>query len=589
MATTDVSVARAAARSAPAQRRWQSAWAAEDASVATAIVAVLLALLVLPPIWYLLYGSVHTTLPDGSPGAFTLDYFARLFSEPRLLESAVNSAIFAVGSAALAIVVGGAQAWIVERTNAPLKTLAYLGAFISLAIPYILYVVAWLFLFGRNGPINDLVRLVLGADRPPLRVESMWGMILIEGLLWTPLAFLMLCSTFRAANTTFEEAAMTCGATTWATLRHVTFKLATPALLALALLVFIRGIEAFEVPALVGLSGKINVLTTEIFLSLKMQTRPDLGRASAFAVVLLVVVSILLYFYGRIAKSAAKYQTVTGKGYRPRLMDLGRARWLAAGATVVIFLVVVVLPILALAWLSLMPFSQGVSLRGMRAMTLENYRIVLDSITVIRSVWNTLILSFAAASVIMVLAALIGWLVVRRRPGAWLLDQLGTMPLIFPGIVLAVAMMQIFLAVPLPIYGTIWILLIAFTTRYLPYGLRYSFAGVVQIHNELEEVAGTSGASPITGFRHVVLPLIGPALAAGWMFIFLMTARDLSMPVLLAGPNSQVVAVELFELWTNGQSTELAAFGLMWTALMSALAVGFYLLAERSGISVYGN
>jgi iron(III) transport system permease protein len=589
MATTDVTAARAPTGSTPAHERWRAARTVDDASVAAAGVAVVLALLVLPPIWYLLYGSVHTTLPDGSPGAFTLEYFARLFSEPRLLESAINSAIFAVGSAALAIVLGGAQAWIVERTNAPFKTLAYLGAFISLAIPYILYVVAWLFLFGRNGPINDLVRLLLGADRPPLRVESMWGMILIEGLLWTPLAFLMLCSTFRAANTTFEEAAMTCGATTWATLRHVTFRLATPALLALALLVFIRGIEAFEVPALVGLSGRINVLTTEIFLSLKMQTRPDLGRASAFAVVLLLVVSILLYFYGRIAKSAAKYQTVTGKGYRPRLMDLGRACWLAAAATVLIFLVVVVLPLLALAWLSLMPFSQGVSMRGMRTATFENYRIALSSVSVIRSAWNTLILSFAAASVIMIMAALTGWLVARRRPGAWLLDQLGTMPLIFPGIVLAVAMMQVFLSLPLPIYGTIWILLIAFTTRYLPYGLRYSFAGVVQIHSELEEVAGTSGASPMRSFRHVVLPLLGPALAAGWMFIFLMTARDLSMPVLLAGPASQVVAVELFELWTNGQATELAAFGLMWTALMSALAVGFYLVAERSGISVYGN
>lgn len=561
---------------------------AQDSRLALALV-VLLVLLVLPPIWYLLYGSVHTTMPDGSPGSFTLAYYARLFTEPRLLESATNSAIFAVGGAALAIVLGGAQAWIVERTNAPFKTVAYLGAFISLAVPYILFVVAWLFLFGPNGPVADLLRLALGAEWRPPRVESMWGMILVEGLLWAPLAFLMLCATFRAANTTFEEAAMTCGATNWGTIRHVTIKLAAPALLALALLIFIRGIEAFEVPALVGLSGKINVLTTEIFLSLKMQASPDLGRASAFAVVLLLVVSVLLYFYSRITKTAAKYQTVTGKGYRPRLMDLGRARWLAGGATLAIFLLVVVVPMLALVWLSLMPFPQGVSLQGMQSATLDNFRVSLSSSTVIKSAWNTLVVSFAAASVIMAMAALIGWLVVRRRPGAWLLDQLGTIPLIFPGIVFAVAMIQIFLAVPLPIYGTVWILLIAFSTRYLPYGLRYSFAGVVQIHNELEEVAGTSGASPIASFRHVVLPLVAPALVAGWMFIFLMVARDLSMPVLLAGPDSQLVSVEMFELWTNGQATELAAFGLVWIALMSTLAVGFYLLAQRLGISGYGN
>ena len=560
-----------------------------DVAVVTAVLAVLLALLALPPIWYLVYGSLHTTLADGSAGSFTVGYYADLLSEHRLLESAANSAFFAVGSAALAITLGGVQAWLVERTNAPFRTLAYLGAFVSLAIPFILYVVAWLFILGKTGPVNDLMKLALGTNRPPLTVESMWGMIVVEGLLYTPLAFLMLCSTFRASNAEFEEAAMTCGASTWATLRHVTFRLATPALLALALLVFIRAMEAFEVPALVGLPGRINVLTTEIFLSLKMQSSPDLGRASAFAVVLLVVVSFLLYYYGRIARSAARYHTVTGKGYRPRRLDLGRGRWLAGAANGLIFLLVVVLPLAVLAWVSLMPFYQGISLRGLRLATLDNYRAVLDSAGVVRSAWNTLFLCFATATAIMSLAAVTGWLVVRRQPGAWLLDQLGTTPLIFPGIVLAVAMMQIFLAVPLPVYGTIWILLIAFTTRYLPYGLRYSFAGVIQIHAELEEAAGASGASPLVRFRRVVLPLIGPAMAAGWLFIFLMTARDLSMPVLLAGPSSQVVAVELFDLWTNGQATELAAFGLMWTVVMTVIAAGSYLIAERAGVSVYGN
>lgn len=567
---------------------WRPGLLADDVWFVSAALAALFALLVLPPIWYLLYGSVHTTLPDGSVGQLTSAHFTRLISDPRLLESAVNSVVFAAGSAALAIVLGGAQAWIVERTNAPLKALAYVGAFISLAIPFILYVVAWLFILGRIGPINETLKLLLGTARPPLEVQSMWGMILIEGLLWTPLAFLMLCSTFRVANAAFEEAAMTCGATTWATLRHVTFRLATPAILALSLLVFIRGIEAFEVPALVGLSGKINVLTTEIFLNLKMQAMPDLGRASAFAVVLLLVVSMLLYFYSRIVRISAKYQTVTGKGYQPRLMDLGQAKWLAASVIGVNFLVVVALPILGLIWVSLMPFYQGVSWRGLNLLTLQNYGIVFNSMGLARAIWNTLFLSFSTATSIMTLAVVAGWLVVRRRQGAWLLDQLGTMPLIFPGIVLAVAMMQIFLTVPLPIYGTIWILLIAFTVRYLPYGLRYSFAGILQIHTELEEVAGASGSSPLTSFRRIVLPLIRPAIAAGWLFIFLMTARDLSMPVLLAGPSSHVVAVELFDLWTNGQATELAAFGLVWTALMTVIAISCYLVAEHAGVSVDG-
>lgn len=572
-----------------AAARWRQLWRNDDSAVAAAVLGVVLALLVLPPIWYLVYGSLHTTLPNGATGPLTFEYFHRLLEEPRLLESAVNSFIFAFGSAVLAIVLGGLQAWIVERTNAPLKTFAVVGAFVSLAIPYILYVVAWLFILGNHGPVNDLLRLMTGSNEPALQVESMWGMILVEGLLWTPLAFLMLCSTFRAANAAFEEAALTCGATTFATVRHITLKLATPALLALAMVVFIRGIEAFEVPALVGLSKKINVLTTEIYLSLRLQTRPDLGRASAFAVVLLLVVSVLLYFYSRIARSATKYQTVTGKGYRPRLMDLGAGRWFAAAVIVVNFLVVVALPILGLLWISLMPFNQGISWRGLQLITTANYQTVLESPGTVEAAWNTLLLSFATATVITALAALTGWLVARRRRGAWILDQLATIPLIFPGIVLAVAMMQIFLAVPIPIYGTLWVLLIAFTVRYLPYGLRYSFTGVLQIHRELEEVAGASGASPLKRFRVVVLPLIAPAMAAGWLFIFLMTSRDLSMPVLLSGPSSHVVAVELFDLWTNGQATELAAFGLVWTGLMTMLAIASYVFAERSGVSIQGN
>jgi iron(III) transport system permease protein len=207
----------------------------------------------------------------------------------------------------------------------------------------------------------------------------------------------------------------------------------------------------------------------------------------------------------------------------------------------------------------------------------------------IGSAENTLLLACATATVTVALAALTGWLVARRRRGAWILDQLATTPLIFPGVVLAVAMMQIFLALPIPVYGTVWMLMIAFTVRYLPYGTRYAFTGVLQIHRELEEAAGASGASPLRQFGAVVLPLIAPALAAGWLFIFLMTTRDLSMPVLLSGPSSQVVAVALFDLWTNGQGTELAAFGLLWTALMTLLAIAAYVLAERAGISVQGD
>jgi iron(III) transport system permease protein len=549
---------------------------------------VLMAALILPPVWYLFEGSFRLTNRDGSPGAFTWVNYARLFADPALLTNAWNSTVFAFGSAVLAILLGGLQAWIVERTNAPFKALAHIGAIVSLAFPYILFVVTWLFILGRAGPVDDLLKYLFGRGSI-IDVQSMWGMVLIEGLLWAPMVFLMLGSTFRSMDAALEEAAQMCGAGTWATIWRITLRLAVPALAALALLVFIRSIEAFEVPALVGLPANVNVLTTEIFLSLKMETPPNLGRASAFAVVLLLMVAVLLFFYGKIAKSAEKYQTITGKGFRPRLLDLGAARWLAGAILVLIFVVLVILPFVTLLWMSLLPFIQAVSMKSFRLLTFENYRLVLGSSDHIETAWNTIILSFGTASIVMALAVVCGWFIVRGKRGAWLLDQLGTMPLTFPGIVLAVAMMQVFLDVPLPIYGTIIALLIAFTVRFQPYGLRYAFAGIMQVKNELEEAAATSGGSPMQGFVRIVLPLVLPSIAAGWLFIFLLTARDLSIPLMLAGPNSHVMSVELFDLWTNGQAPELAAFGLAWSMFMALIAIGLLVFMRRSGAGLQGS
>jgi iron(III) transport system permease protein len=180
------------------------------------------------------------------------------------------------------------------------------------------------------------------------------------------------------------------------------------------------------------------------------------------------------------------------------------------------------------------------------------------------------------------LTVVAAWLSVRRRPGAWILDQLATAPLIFPGIVLGVAMIQIFLAAPIPIYGTLWAFILAFVIRYLPFGMRYASSGVLQIHPELEEAAGVSGGSLATVLRRIIVPLTTPAIVAGWLFVFLIAARDLSMAVILASPAAQPVSVAMFDLWANGQGTELAAFGLVWTAIMTVIAAGLYVVGRRT-------
>ena len=546
-----------------------------------AVLTLALLLLVVPPLIFLLNGSLHTTTVTGGLGDFTVAYYRKLIADRQFFGSLANSLVFAVGSMAIALVFGGLVAWLVERTNAPFKAFAYLTAIISLGTPFVLYVIAWLFLFGRNGPLNDLIT-ALGLPR--FNVYSMPGMILVEGFLWSPLAFLLLSSVFQQANADYEDAARMSGAGIFRTMTRVSMRLALPAFAAVALLIVVRSIEAFEVPALVGLPGKIQVLTTNIYLGMKEKVPPDLGYASAFSVVLLLLAGGLIGLYGRIARYAARYHTVTGRGFRARLFDLGPARSIGGSVILLNFLLLLLMPILGLIWLALMPYTQGVSRRGFGLMTLDNFRTVMHSTFYIDLVWQTLAMSAGAATCVMALTVLAGWLAVRRRPGAWLLDQLATAPLIFPGIVLGVAMIQIYLSVPVAIYGTLWAFILAFTIRYLPYGMRYAASGILQIHPELEEAAAIAGSLLRTALRRIVVPLATPALLAGWLFIFLVAARDLSLAVILASPRAQPVSVAMFDLWANGQGTELAAFGLVWTAIMTAIATAFYLIGRRATV-----
>jgi iron(III) transport system permease protein len=542
-----------------------------------ALLILILAALVLPPFLFLLQSSVA----DPQQGGWSLVHFEAVMGSRRFISTSVNSLIFAAGSAVLALTIGWISAWIVERTNTPLKPLAYLTAIISLGTPYILYVSAWLLVFGKAGPINQLYRNLTGAPGVLIDIYSMPGMILVEGFLWSPLAFLLVGATLRNSNPELEEAARMSGAGVLATIRRVTLRLSLPSILALSMLVFIRAIEAFEVPALVGLPGRISVLTTDIYSNMVAKAPPDIGGASALSVLMLVLVLLLLYAYGRLSRRAEKFATITGKGFRPRPFDLGWLRIVTAAVLVLNFVLLLVVPVAMLAWVSLLPFYQPPSAAALKLLTFENYRTVFspDHVGLIA---NTLMVSVTTATIAVLLTFLAAWLVVRRGPGAFVIDRLATIPLVFPGLVLGIAVMQLFLRVPIPIYGTLGILVWAFVINYLPYGMRYSASGMLQVHRELEESAEICGASPFMRLRRIVAPLLAPALLAGWLFIFLMAARVLSLAILLAGPRSQTMAVTLFDLWTNGQGTELAALGLMWSMLMAMIAMVFYALARRS-------
>jgi iron(III) transport system permease protein len=558
-------------------------WDADPTRAYVVVLALVLGAMTVPPLLSLLQASFRLTTDTGELGAFTLDHYRKILTDRQFFYSLWNSIVFCVGTAVLAIGMGGVTAWLVVRTTTPLRSLAYLSAIVSLGTPYILYASAWLFVLGRSGPLNAILMAVTGSTRPVFNVYSLTGMVLIEGFLWSPLAFLLLSSVFRAANADFEEAARMSGAGILRTLAQVSLRMMLPALLAVAVLIIVRTLEAFEVPTLVGLPGGVKLITTEIYLDMKKSVPPDLGYASAFSVVLLLLAAILLYFYSRLSRNASRFHTVTGRGYRPRPFELGRKRYFGDAFILLNFLLTLVIPTCGLLWLSLMPFSQAISVNGLKMLTLDNYDVVLHSGFYLDLVWKTWVMSAGCATLVMVLTTISGWLAVRRRPGAAVLDHLATVPLVFPGIVLGVAMIELLLAAPVPIYGTIWAFIIAFAIRYLPYGMRYASAGVLQIHPELEEAAGVAGASAWRSLRRIVIPLIRSTMLSGWLFIFLIAARDVSLSVMLASPSAEPVAVAMFDLWGNGQGTELAAFGLVWTAMMTVVATGLYLSGLRVG------
>jgi iron(III) transport system permease protein len=544
-----------------------------------ALAAVLLSLIV-PPALFLLNVSLHETRPDGSFGEFTLRFYEQLFFGRFFLPSLRNTLIYAFGSAAIAIVVGTVQALIVERTNTPGRKLAFFAAIISLGVPHILYVVAWLLLLGRSGPVNDAIMSVLQREQA-IDVYSMWGMALIEGVGFVPLTFLLMSAVLRSMDASFEEAAIMAGAGPLRAFWAITLRMGIPALCALATLIFVRTFESFEVPALVGLAGNINVLTTTIYQSMHRTGMPSYGEAGAYSVTLVGIVTVLLIWQSRLSRYAHRYQTITGKGFRPRILDLGAWRHLSAAVLVMLFLVVAVIPLAMLVFTSFQPFYDGVNLAALGRLTLENYSVLLGPGSFRDAVVNTLVLGASTATIVVPFTALCAWLVVRRVPGAAALDHLATLPLVFPAIILSVAFLDVFVNMPLPLYGTLLSVIIASTVRYMPYGMRYAFTGALQIHPDLEAAATISGAARAALFRRIVMPLLAATLVSSWLVVFLLSVQAVSLPLLLVGPGSEVMAVTLFELWQNGQVTELASMGVVWIALMTAVSTLFHMMTRH--------
>jgi iron(III) transport system permease protein len=314
---------------------------------------------------------------------------------------------------------------------------------------------------------------------------------------------------------------------------------------------------------LIGIPGRVPVFTSEIYLALH-QYPPDFGLAGALAIGLMLISAAGVYLYHHLANRGEQFSTVTGKAFRPRIIDLGRWRYLTLAYLVFYFLIIIGLPFFMLLWSSLLPFYQSPGPNAFRFMTFENYRFAVEYPRAQLALRNSFLLALGAATAVCLLTAIIAWITVKTRlAGRTALDLLAFLPIGIPGLVLGVSLIWLYITFPVPIYGTIWILIVAYTTKYLPYGMRTNSGAMLQIHRELEEAGQMAGASWWTTFTRVTLPLLRPGLVAGWIYVFVVSIRELSASILLASSESTVLSLLIFDLFESGKQTAVAAVGVM--------------------------
>ncbi len=545
----------------------------------------MVAYLAVMPLGFLIWQSFFTPETASKAAEFTLENYTSAYTSVETLRLLGNSLQFASGTAIFAFLVGTALAWMNERTNTPFKSLFFALSIIPLIIPGILFTVAWILLGSpKIGILNLLLQNWFGTEYVFFNVYSMWGMIWVEGLHYSPMAFLIMTAALRSMDPSLEESAMMSGASVAQIAWRITVKLTWPAIFATFLILFVRAIESFEVPALLGLPVGIQVFTSSIYQAIH-QYPSKIGLASSYAVTLLLITTVGVYFQSRLSSQGSKYSTVTGKGFRPRTMDLGKWRYLTAAIFILYFALIVVLPFAVLVWSSLQKYYSVPSVAALKTLTFDAYRFMFSYPTLATSVWNSLLLALGSATVIMLVTSVICWIVVKTKmPGRWLLDNLASLPMVFPGLVLGLSIMVFYLNFDIGIYGTMWIMFIAYITRFLPYGLRYNTTSMLQIHKELEESAAMSGASWGTAFTRIVLPLLKPGLVAGWIYIVIVSIRELSTSILLYSPGTEVIAILIWELWENGQYVELSALGVMFIVALFILVMVAQAMGKKFGV-----
>lgn len=518
--------------------------------------------LVLYPLFWLLLGSLR---PSPASSDFTLDAFVALYEADYMGEVVWNTAVMSVGVTALSVLIGVPLAWIVGRTDTPFRNCISMIAILPFIMPPVVVAVAWAYLgTPRVGFVNLFWKWLVNTREPLFDIFTMGGLIFVMSLSLAPYVFIFTVTAFRNMDPTLENAAHVSGANQWRTTLRITLPMAAPAILSGALLAFIQSIEIFAIPATIGVSGGIYVFSTQLW-RMMIGIPPNFSHAAALSVPVLLVCGLALWGQTKALGRSAKYATVAGKGFRPRLVRLGPWKYAALGFAAAYLLVSAILPVLTLI------YGTFISNRG-RPPTLEF--LTLDHIVeiiagdggavILRSIENSLLLSFLGATIGIALSAVVAYFVARsvwRGRGA--LDFLALIPVAIPGAVIAIAMLWAYIREPFNLYHTLWIILIAYITRFLPFGVKAVSNSITQIHEELERAAAVSGANWGVVFWRILVPLAMPGIVAGWIILFVSMMRELSASIMLFSSNKEVIGTILIQLYDEGLFSHVCILSLI--------------------------
>jgi iron(III) transport system permease protein len=548
-----------------------------------AVASVVVAYLALVPVSTMVYASLQSNFLGVGSSSWTLSNFAKTFTTAGFGTLVANSFIYAAATSAVCIVVGFGLAWLVVRTNAPFKAFARAAALVPLIIPGVLNTIAWsLLLSPQQGPLNHVLQSV---GLPVFNIYSLQGMVFVQSMHVVPVAYLMGTAAFSSMDMSMEEASLASGASPVRTFFSITLRMARPAILSAALLMFIQTISNFEVPQLIGVPGHTFVFVSQIYAALQ-QFPADYGTVGVIGVFVLVIAVGGLYLSRRVSKGAG-IQTITGKAFRAQVQDLGKWRWLGFAFFVVFFVVAVALPLAMLLWSSLLPGYESPSLHALRDFTLSNYSSIFSQPALVQSLKNSLIVSVSTGVIVTVLSAVVAYVTVKTKViGRGLLDGLATVPIAVPSVVMGVGILYFYLVAPLPVhlYGTLAIMVIAFVTITMPYAMRYIVPGLAAIKDELEEAATSSGASWFQGFWRIFVPLLVPSLLAAFLYSMIVSFREISAAIFLYSTGTQVVSVQIYDLFRNGDYPVVAALGIMMVIFLVILVAGVQFVSRTVGI-----